>query len=169
MDVSEMWKGYVDGVEIIAGKASFPAAWDRTGSGAASEESKASLLESAISSQDCLKDYLTKVHRLTSRKRNKRYGRMATSDVLPVSLDAQELESCVAALLRGERDEGMEEANVEELEEECSEKEEPKSNVQVQGLDAVDEVVNFFDNCCVFHVDTCGGTHVSMHMHTDFT
>ncbi len=86
MDVSEMWKGYVDGVEIIAGKASFPAAWDRTGSGAASEESKASLLESAISSQDCLKDYLTKVHRLTSRKRNKRYGRMATSDVLPVSL-----------------------------------------------------------------------------------
>ncbi len=165
MDVSEIWKGYVAGVEIIAGKASFPMAWDRSGAGAASRESKASLLQSAISSQDCLKDYLTRVCRLTNGKRNKKHGRMTTSDVLPVSLDAQELESCAAAILRGELDDGMKEAKVEELEEEYSEKEELKSNAQVQGVDAVDEVISLITaaHSMWIRVDTL------THMCADFT
>ncbi len=143
MDISEIWKGYVAGVEIIAGKAPFPTAWDRSEAGAASRESRASLLQSAISSQDCLKDYLTKVRRLTSGKRNKRHGREITGDVLPVSLDVQELESCAAAILRGEQLDGqVKEAKVEELEE-CLEKEELKSNAAAQdGVYVVNEVNN---------------------------
>ncbi len=121
VDVSEIWKGYVAGVEIIAGKAPFPVEWDRSEAGAASRESRASLLQSTISTQDCLKDYLAKVHQLMSGKRSKRNGRKITGDVvLPVSLNVQELESCAAAILRGEEEldgQVKEEAKVEDLEE----------------------------------------------------
>ncbi len=143
MDISEIWKGYVAGVDIIAGKSLYPTTWDRYEAGAAaSRESKASLLQSAISSQDCLKEYLTKVRQLTSGKRNKKRGRETTGDVLPVSLDIQELKSCAAALMRGELDDRVNEAKLEELEEFVENEEELKSNA-FRGLNVVNEVSEF--------------------------